>query len=79
MTLEEIVKLQEPLKSIFMSELTMRWDIEYWMSYVDSYENNEIQCSEETRLGDLKKCKSELNKAKNRYFHHKAKYAEYFI
>jgi len=46
---------------IEMKKLTLEWDIEYWESYVYSYQNNEIQGGTDE---DYKQCLNGLEKAK---------------
>lgn len=72
----EMFNLPEPEKSIYITETTLRWDIEMCEQYVYSEEKGEIQGSKPTDLQDYK---DELAKAIEEHQKHKSKYAEYFI
>ena len=72
--MEEILSC--PIKT---HEMTLRWDIEYWQSYVDAYLNNEISCPVNECEIELKKCKESLSKAIKLRQEFINNHAEYFI
>lgn len=58
---------------------SLHWDLEYWNSYIYQYKNKEIECSEETRINDLKTCTENKEKILKEIKNLRENYAEYLI
>ena len=79
MNLDKILAMPEEKKSILLKAETLRWDIEYWQSYVISYNNGSIVTDEKTIQDEVQICKNKLQEIRLELDKLMDENAEFFI
>lgn len=57
----------------------LKWDIEYWNSYIYSYKTGDIKCTAKQREIDIKMCEEELQKTIQKIKYEYDNFPEEFI
>ena len=79
MNLDKILAMPEEKRHILIKAKTLRWDIEYWQSYVISYNNGSIVTDEKTIQDEVQICKNKLQEIRLELDKLMDENAEFFI